>query len=179
MKPVRFNIARRWHNACSYPANKPNMIEITTTRYLDSTESDHDITSQRPESPRMGASRFPDSFSIMHISTTKCMRCSHTFLRYAATCPECGLVIRRRKRHKGRAKALLCSAVAIALTCLFVSQRNSTDNTIRHFRNYPSLASVSPISAGRQTQEPTKVRYIIVREADLPKIPVGPRITSK
>ena len=120
-------------------------------------------------------------YSTKRFSTTECSRCKHTFLRYAAACPECGLVRRRRKSHRAKARAILCSAIAIVLTTLFIAETksNANDGSNRPLPTYPSLAATAPARPAVNQRESGKVRYLVVREADLARMQFGPRIGSK
>jgi hypothetical protein len=50
-------------------------------------------------------------------TTTECMNCRHTFLRYASSCPECGwLRPKQRKVNKPMIASLIASAAFLGLT---------------------------------------------------------------
>ena len=120
-----------------------------------------------------------EPYSINRFSTIQCKRCDHTFLRYAASCPECGWITRRRKSHKARRLAILCSGIAIALTCFFATHIQSDTNSCRPAMPSRSLASAASARPTATREDPTKVRYLLVREADLAGMPYGPRIGAK
>lgn len=154
------------------------MMEITTAHALDCTSGNrHPIRTHRV-APRIGGLPDIDAGFAPKVSTTECPRCSITFLRYASECPECGLVVRRKKRNTARARAFLYSAMAIAMTCLFITQFKATEGATR-----VNPAQAAPIVAPQaqakdDPHKPAQIRYIIVREADLKRMPVGPRISS-
>lgn len=120
-----------------------------------------------------------DPYSMNRYSTIQCKRCDHTFLRYAASCPECGWITRRRKSHKARRIGILCSGIAIALTCFFATHTQSDTNSDRSATPSRSLASAAPARSAATGRDPSKVRYLLVREADVAGMQYGPRIGSK
>ena len=55
------------------------------------------------------------------MQTIQCPRCSHTFLSYAAECPECGLKRPRDTRSKwGPRAAVIISGIALGAAALMV-----------------------------------------------------------
>ena len=87
--------------------------------------------------------------------------------------------MRRKKSNRGRTRAIICSAIAIALTCLFIMQSKYNESISRPVMASRSLAaSSSALSVSRQN-EPVKARYFLVRESDLARMPVGLRISSQ
>lgn len=155
------------------------MMETTTTRTLDCTSGNRPSNRTHRVAPRIGGLPDIDPSFAPKVNTTQCPRCSITFLRYASECPECGLVVRRKKRNSARARAYLYSALAIAMTCLFIAQFKATEDTTRVSSAQPTPIVAPQAQVKGDPRKPGQIRYIIVREADLKRMPVGPRISSK
>lgn len=170
-----------WHNLCFGFKPKHTMPANHTLSQTNHTSGNLPASDSQALNYRATRSAITNQYSTKRFSTTQCSRCRHTFLRYAAACPECGLVRRRRKSHRARAKAILCSAIAIALTTLFIAETksNANDGSNRPLPAYPSLAAASPARPAVNQKESGKGRYLVVREADLARMQFGLRVGSK
>ena len=82
------------------------------------------------------------------MQTIQCPRCRHTFLSYAAECPECGLKRPRDTRSKwGPMAALIISGIALTAATLMV-------NYISHQDDEPTLRRQTTVQAAAQTAVP-------------------------
>lgn len=155
------------------------MMEITTANTLNCTVGNRTSIRTDRVAPRIGclADIYPGF--APKVRTTKCPRCSIAFLSYASECPECGFVVRRRKHNSARARALLYSAMAIAMTCLFITQFKAAEGKARVSSAQPAPIMAPQAQLKGDPRKPAQIRYMIVREADLKRMPAGPRINSK
>ena len=86
------------------------------------------------------------------MQTIQCPCCRHTFLSYAAECPECGLKRPRDTRSKwGPRAALIISGIALTAATLMV-------NHISHQDDEPTLRRQTTVQAAAQTTVPKIVQ---------------------
>ena len=79
------------------------------------------------------------------MQTIQCPRCRHTFLSYAAECPECGLKRPRDTRSKWRLlAAVVTSGFALAATALMVMKITGQNED-------PSLRSKATVKSRQPT----------------------------
>ena len=92
------------------------------------------------------------------MQTIQCPRCSHTFLSYAAECPECGL----RRPNIGRSKcglvALVASGITLAATGMMVRSILHTENEPVMEKQPSSQVLPRPAVAARAATRPAIVQ---------------------
>ena len=103
---------------------------------------------------------------MMNLKTSACPKCSHTFLRYANSCPECGFVTRRKKRSRTRAQGLLGTILAIVTTCYFVSEIPSVETASLNSGSFQSFGGSSAKPASHKLETSDRTRRILLHEAD-------------
>lgn len=120
-----------------------------------------------------------DYSPMLNIKTSACPKCSHTFLRYANACPECGFVTRRRKRGRTRARAILASILAVTTACFFISEIPVSENVFDGLGIHHALGDSSPKPAGYKMEGTEKTRKILLREAVMQKMRTSSIYSSK
>ncbi len=84
--------------------------------------------------------------------TIQCPRCSHTFMSYAAECPECGLKRPRDTRSTwGPRVGVIISCIALGAAALMV-------NYLMHQDDEPPMRGQTSVRAAAQVTAPANVR---------------------
>lgn len=92
----------------------------------------------------------------MSINVT-CRNCSHVFLSYSGSCPECGWKRRRRTKNSSAFCALIVSALAIGGNCQIVME----------YHQERSAATAAPRSVTLDSKSPTRSRLPVLNQGQL------------
>lgn len=124
-------------------------------------------TLSQPGLRRKSAPYMNEFWPMLNIRTSCCPKCSHIFLHYAKSCPECGYVTRRKKRNRTRTQALLASVLAIVTAGFFISEIPVVESVFLSSGNSRSLGADSAKPNTRKMDGTDSTRRILLHEAEL------------